>query len=1169
MNPETYFTTLEKKVKKEFDLAAQAREKGLDPATKPEIYLAKDLAEKVEGLIEMEGLANTIREISKKFDNELEIAFHLAKDIVSKEADREKAADLALRASLAFLTQGAVSAPLEGIAKLKIKKNPDDTEYLSVYYSGPIRAAGGTAEALSVLMADYIRKQLGLDCYKATLDEIGRYIEEVQWYHRHVHLQYFPSEKEIQTIAMNVPICIDGEPTEEFEVANYRDLGRVETNRVRGGMCLVLAEGIAQKAPKLLKRLNPLQKEYGLDWSWLNELIHLKAQTAPTKQEHQAIPDLEFAAGIVDSSPLAAEQLIELAKEHSQWDWMDEETETAPETGGSTKYIQEIPAGRPVFSHPSRKGGFSLRYGRSRAGGHSAVSLHPATMSVLDNFIAIGTQIRLEFPGKAAITTPCDTIDGPIVLLEDGEVLQLTTLEQADEIKPKVKKILRLGDILISGGDFLENNHKLRPGAYAEEWWAKEVLADAKTAPKEFAKYLRPPYPTPNIETALKISKKYNTPLHPQHTFFWGDLNFEQLKNLISALKKAKSTQDHIEFENEKSLKNTLETLCIFHKLEHNKILITEHAQTLLKTINPTKTPAELDKLKNSSKNMLELISTLTGVKVMDRKPTPIGARMGRPEKAKPRKMSPAPHSLFPTGANQGRVRDLIKASEMETSPDIAKFTCLKCNTTEIFPRCSTCGTRTILSRACTNCKRSTSAERCPACGSLTTSSERRSVDIKKYLADAAKKINTPLPKSIKGVIGMTSRNKIPEALEKGILRATENIYAFKDGTIRFDSTNAPLTHFRPAEIGTSVENLKKLGYITDIKGKELTNNNQLLELKPQDIVLSSFGEDSAPNYLLRNASFVDNLLQKYYGLDPYYKLKTGSDLIGHLVIALAPHTSTGIIGRIIGFTKARVGFAHPAFHAAKRRDCDGDEDAVMLLLDAFLNFSRSFLPAKRGGRMDAPLVITTKLELNEVDDEVYDFDINSEYDLQFYKNAQAGADPNEIGLKTVSSVLGSTEPFANWMFTHDTSDINLGPIVNSYTEGEMIDKLERQLTLAEKINAVNEKDVAERIIDTHFLPDMKGNLRTFSRQKVRCTKCNAKYRRAPLKGVCLRCGGNLTLTVHKGTIEKYLGASKKMAKKYNISPYLNQQIEMVELSLESIFGKPTQSTLEAFSEKA
>jgi len=48
----------------------------------------------------------------------------------------------------------------------------------------------------------------------------------------------------------------------------------------------------------------------------------------------------------------------------------------------------------------------------------------------------------------------------------------------------------------------------------------------------------------------------------------------------------------------------------------------------------------------------------------------------------------------------------------------------------------------------------------------------------------------------------MISKNKTPEAMEKGILRAKNDVFVFKDGTIRFDMTDVPLTHFRPKEIG-------------------------------------------------------------------------------------------------------------------------------------------------------------------------------------------------------------------------------------------------------------------------------------------------------------------------------------------------------------------------------
>ena len=56
------------------------------------------------------------------------------------------------------------------------------------------------------------------------------------------------------------------------------------------------------------------------------------------------------------------------------------------------------------------------------------------------------------------------------------------------------------------------------------------------------------------------------------------------------------------------------------------------------------------------------------------------------------------------------------------------------------------------------------------------------------------------------------SKDKSPEPLEKGMLRRKHEIYVFKDGTIRFDLTDVPLTHFRPREIGLSVEKALRAG---------------------------------------------------------------------------------------------------------------------------------------------------------------------------------------------------------------------------------------------------------------------------------------------------------------------------------------------------------------------
>ena len=57
---------------------------------------------------------------------------------------------------MALLTEGVVSAPTEGIAKVGLGKNDDGSLYLKIYYAGPIRSAGGTAQALSVLVGDYV-----------------------------------------------------------------------------------------------------------------------------------------------------------------------------------------------------------------------------------------------------------------------------------------------------------------------------------------------------------------------------------------------------------------------------------------------------------------------------------------------------------------------------------------------------------------------------------------------------------------------------------------------------------------------------------------------------------------------------------------------------------------------------------------------------------------------------------------------------------------------------------------------------------------------------------------------------------------------------------------------------------------------------------------------------
>src|SRR5690606_9227719 len=98
------------------------------------------------------------------------------------------------------------------------------------------------------------------------------------------------------------------------------------------------------------------------------------------------------------------------------------------------------------------------------------MGIHPATMEIVE-FLAVGTQMKIERPGKGNCVVPCDSIEGPLVKLQDGSVVKVTSVAQARKIKHQVDEILFLGDMLVAFGEFLRNNHVLLPAGWCEEWW--------------------------------------------------------------------------------------------------------------------------------------------------------------------------------------------------------------------------------------------------------------------------------------------------------------------------------------------------------------------------------------------------------------------------------------------------------------------------------------------------------------------------------------------------------------------------------------------------------------------------------------------------------------------------------------------------------------------------
>ena len=1271
---EKYFADLEDSLHIAIDIASAARQVGIDPSTSVEIPVARDLADRVEALLGYRGVASRLRELEALMSRE-ETALKIGDDFIARrfgETTQEEILEHAIRTSMALLTEGVVAAPTEGIAKVGIGKNDDGTEYLKIYYAGPIRSAGGTAQALSVLVGDYVRRGLGMNRYIPRPEEVDRYIEEIRLYHTIMSLQYLPSEEELRMIIENCPVCIDGEPTEQQEVSGYRNLDRVETNTVRGGMALVVAEGLALKAPKIQKNVKKMNIE---GWEWIDALTRVGKKD-----------ESDGGGGIHPKDT----------------------------------YIKDLIGGRPVFSYPMRKGGFRLRYGRSRNTGHAAVGLNPATLHILGDFLAVGTQMKIERPGKAAGIVPVDGIEGPTVKLPGGDVLRVDDREIALSIKDQIEEILDLGEILISYGEFLENNHPLLPAVYCEEWWRQEGGEQ------------RPENEMDAISMALEGGW-----LFPGYTYLWDDLSCETIKTLAEYVSNRGRIQEGgLTLPNDPVIKAILEEILLPHQVSGEMIRIREpyvFIACLGLNLNLKKRSCWESVAMDDP---LDMVMHLSGFRMRSRAGTRIGGRMGRPGKSKQREMRPPPHTLFPVGDAGGSRRSFQEASLYKThvntdggtiTVEVGRRRCTVCGK-ETFRNLCSCGGHSEPVFKCPRCGRETSAPLCPQCKVPPVCGQVINLNMKEEYAEALRRlgIREQNIKLVKGVKGLISRERAVEAVEKGILRASRNLFVFKDGTLRYDMIDLPVTHVRPREISVTPEKLRSLGYLSDIHGEPLASEDQLVELKPQDILVS----EDCGEWLVKVAGFVDEMLEKIYGLEPFYRASSREDLVGQLVMGLAPHTSAGVLARIIGYSKANVGYAHPFFHAAKRRNCfqadteivvsdghtwrqlpisdfvlenfdisrpeldrvgtyysdpivpyyvqsidqhgsihqkritsvsvhrapkslirfetvrgksitvthdhamlvcdvnylrkikavevkigdrlplleggimitdrvekreqventdeyvyclsvaddhtlvangifvgqcDGDEDCIMLLLDGLINFSRSFLPESRGGTMDAPLVLTSAIDPSEIDKESHNIDACASYPLDLYTGGLSYTHPRELEklIDRVELRLGTPDQYEHILFTHDTTDISAGPLVSTYTLlATMFEKLDAELRLGKMIRAVDEDDVAERVLNTHFIRDLMGNLNAFSKQKMRCTKCNAKYRRMPISGKCTRCGGNVIQTVHEGSVKKYLEMSRKICEEYRVSDYTRQRIEVLDLAIESTFGTPAEQQL-------
>ncbi|MFB6088029.1 MAG: hypothetical protein ABEJ85_05860, partial [Haloarculaceae archaeon] len=106
---ERYFERLESELEDAFDVARRARERGGDPTDDVEIPTARDMADRVENILGIDGVAERVRELEGEMSRE-EAALELVSDFVEGDVgDYDTKAgkvEGAVRTAVALLTEG-------------------------------------------------------------------------------------------------------------------------------------------------------------------------------------------------------------------------------------------------------------------------------------------------------------------------------------------------------------------------------------------------------------------------------------------------------------------------------------------------------------------------------------------------------------------------------------------------------------------------------------------------------------------------------------------------------------------------------------------------------------------------------------------------------------------------------------------------------------------------------------------------------------------------------------------------------------------------------------------------------------------------------------------------------------------------------------------------------
>ncbi len=1103
-----YVERIKNSLTAQIGIANKARSLKYDPVSEIESLITASSTGNILAILNIPGLENYLPERISQHKNLLLLAADVAKQIVNGrfiKKDREHLILQAVQSSFVILSRGQCSVPEEYVYKVRIDPKQN---YLTLFFTNTIRYVPGTIIGLTILISDYLRSILHLNRFHSSPEIIGRYEEELDIYLKMNDRVPQYNVEHLKLFIKNIGIEISSDPYERIEVQKYRNLPKI-TNHLRMGVSVTL--------DRILQSLNPIiaQKlKSGLpEWEWLDKL--------------------QFEAG----------------KQHKSFGKRD------------------IRSTQPLLSQSNQTGGFRLRYGESRTTGFGTIGIHPVIMA-LTGILTPGCTVQLDISDDYYAINTVSSIFGPLVELDNGSLMRISTLDEFRKIERKINQIWEMGDILISISDIREPT-PIVFSAWTEEWWNLEIKAALNSEDNDVTELekigvsedellqllFNPLHFYPSWDLALDLSKVLNVPLHPRFSLNWNEIAISDFLLLIQKIRDKSEAYLPLDTDILRIIKQLGVPFKIVDEKIHSEIF-----EPFIPIFREESTKI-LD-LSNRDINTLTvelLCEEMLQVPIRSLCYKRIGFKLIRIEKSEARYSNPPHHVIFPLGKYGGPQKDFFKLpQDSKTQIRIAHRFCNSCNIDSFNAYCPECKQQTDQKYTCREGHTSVSLT-CEICGKKGYPTKVKPININAIFNSGMKKAGSSDIKKVKGMSYLDNVYGISENVLKGILRAKYGIFVFKDGTSRFSCTNGPITVYAPREINTSIEELKRLGYFHDIYGEPLTREDQLIEIFPYDIVIN----EESLKFLFAQSKFLDDELTLHYRLSPYYRFQSSQSVIGSLVVGISPTSQVGVIGRIIGYSTKNILFSHPIWHLLKSRSCNGVSDSITLLLDVLLNYSREYIPSYRGGALDVPTVInlvdswTDLLDFSKIDKLVMN--------RIFYKSIKSNhSDQSNLLSREISLISPEST------LLHTSTNISEFSLENLFTEKKVIDRIKIALESLEHIRGVEEGKYVDNLLINDFLIKISMSISRYFQQPVRCRYCKTTYRRVPLSEKCPHCNNKtLELTLSKGWVLRYLQIIHQLSEKYSddLSQYTKSWIRIIELNKNLLFDVGPQPTTLIFGD--